>query len=589
MGPLEVVMSGFRTYSAKAPLSLKLYGLLGMMALLFTLQQIFFLLPSIRQQLFGKRQDANQYVVQVAHGIVAHFGELERTGKLPREEAQRRSIEILRDLRYEGSNYFWINDLQPAMVFHPTRPDLQGKPLGGIKDPNGVAYFAEFVKVAREKGEGFVPYSFSKPPSGAVVPKVSFVKLYPAWGWVVGSGVYLDEVEAEGRALAWKMAAGLLVALAVAVALGRVIILDVRGTLAGFGQTLRNMSEGDVSALAEVRTRDELGSLGEALNATILRLRELLGEIQGAASTIEEATGEISRGNQDLASRTESQAASLEQTASSIDTFSSNVATTTENARNAVTAATQAEAISQSGLESTARLVAAMEEINASSRRISEITGVVDEIAFQTNLLALNAAVEAARAGEQGRGFAVVASEVRVLAKRSTEAAREIKALISTSVEQVKQGHGAAGQAQRTITSVVDEVKRVAAAIHGISDAAREQSAGLTEINKAVAQLDEATQQNAALVEQAASAAESLDEQAQGLSVLVNRWNTGAAKTARSRKAAGTAKPVPVVRSARAVPVPGPTRPGVAGTVRGRLGTKGAVTPPEDDPGWESF
>ncbi len=516
-------------WTRKVPLSWKLYGLLAVMALLVILQQVLFLLPSVKRQLFIKRQDANQFVVQVAHGVVAHFGDLERTGRLPREEAQKRAVEVLHGLRYEGSNYFWINDLQPAMVFHPTRPDLLGKPLGGIQDPNGVAYFSEFARVARERGEGFVPYSFSKPPTGAVVPKVSFVKLYAPWGWVVGSGVYLDEVEAEGRALAWKLVGALLAAMAVAMALGRAVILAIRRSLTGFGRTLGGLAAGDVSALAEVHTRDEIGMLGDAVNATILRLREMLGEVQGATRAIGGATGEIARGNHDLAARTESQAASLEQTASSIDTFASSVTATTENARNAVAAASQAEAIARDGLSSTARLVEIMDGIHAGSRRINDITGVVDEIAFQTNLLALNAAVEAARAGEQGRGFAVVAGEVRVLARRSTESAREIRALISSSVEQARQGHEAAGQAQRTITSVVDEVNRVAVAIQGISEAAREQGASLNEINKAVAQLDEATQQNAALVEEAASASESLDDQAQGLTRLVHRWNTGAA------------------------------------------------------------
>ena len=232
-------------------------------------------------------------------------------------------------------------------------------------------------------------------------------------------------------------------------------------------------------------------------------------------------------GNTDLSRRTEEQAASLEETASSMEQITSNVNQTADNARSANTESAKARQIAQDGGTAVTQVIAAMEAINASSAKINEIIGVVDEIAFQTNLLALNAAVEAARAGEQGRGFAVVAAEVRNLAKRSADAAKEIKGLIRESVAKSQDGTKVAAHAGETIQEVVINVQRVTSLVGEIAGATQEQSTGLSEINKAVVQMDEVTQQNAALVEEAAAAAEAMDAQARALTEIVSRFRTG--------------------------------------------------------------
>jgi methyl-accepting chemotaxis protein len=297
--------------------------------------------------------------------------------------------------------------------------------------------------------------------------------------------------------------------------------------LRAVGALMETIAEGDLTQSVELRSRDELGDLGRMLNATNEGLRETVLQIQESAHSIASASGEISVGNADLSRRTEEQAASLEETAGSMEQLTGNVDQTARTAKSANAATDRARQVAQAGGEAVGQVVVAMEAINQSSARIHEIIGVVDEIAFQTNLLALNAAVEAARAGEQGRGFAVVAAEVRNLAKRSADAAKEIKGLIRESVSRAEGGTKVAAQAGETIQDVIVNVARVTALVDEIAKAAQEQSTGLNEINKAVVQMDQVTQENAALVEEAAAAAESLDVQVQAMTQVVAKFRTG--------------------------------------------------------------
>jgi len=293
-----------------------------------------------------------------------------------------------------------------------------------------------------------------------------------------------------------------------------------------------DLASGDLTArmdLAPGEEGDELGQIGNALNVIMGTFQESLQEVQQATRSVNQAAAEIAAGNADLSVRTEGQAANLEETASSMEEFGSTVEATATNAARAATAAGEAARITREGRGAVGSLVGSMEEINQSARRINDIIGVVDEIAFQTNLLALNAAVEAARAGEQGRGFAVVASEVRSLAKRSADAAKEIKGLIREAVQKAQEGRETATRTDGIIQEVAENVQRTADVIAEIASATREQNTGIGEINRAVAQMDQGTQQNAAMVEQAAAAAESLNEQALTLGAVVARFKTGAA------------------------------------------------------------
>jgi methyl-accepting chemotaxis protein len=284
----------------------------------------------------------------------------------------------------------------------------------------------------------------------------------------------------------------------------------------------------DLTEAIAVHGRDETGRLLTALASMQDSLKTLVVQVRTSTDSIGIASAEIADGNMDLSSRTEEAASSLQQTAASIEQMNGTVQNSVHSARTANDLAATAADVAMRGGAVVARVVATMEEINGSSRQISDIISVIDGIAFQTNILALNAAVEAARAGEQGRGFAVVATEVRSLAQRSAAAAKEIKSLIGASVERVESGTRLVADAGSTMHEVVDAAKRVSAIIAEITHAATEQSQGIGQVNTAVAQLDQVTQQNAALVEESAAAAESLKLQARQLAETVQRFRVGA-------------------------------------------------------------
>ena len=290
------------------------------------------------------------------------------------------------------------------------------------------------------------------------------------------------------------------------------------------------VAAGDLSSNVEVDRADETGQLMAALKQMNAGLLTMVSQIRQSADSISTASQEIASGNQDLSSRTEQQASSLQQTAASMQQMTTSVQQTAESSRQATQLANAATEVAGRGGDVVQRVVSTMGEISDSSRRIADIIGTIDGIAFQTNILALNAAVEAARAGEQGRGFAVVAGEVRLLAQRSAEAAKEIKSLIQASVEKVEAGSHLVGEAGSTMGEIVTQVNRMTDLMAEINAAANEQSGGISQVNQAVTSIDQGTQQNAALVEQSAAAAESLQQQAAGLIEVVAQFKTGAAR-----------------------------------------------------------
>ncbi|MBK9133336.1 MAG: HAMP domain-containing protein [Betaproteobacteria bacterium] len=295
---------------------------------------------------------------------------------------------------------------------------------------------------------------------------------------------------------------------------------------------IRRMASGDLSQPIRARGDDEIGRLMDLLDEMQASLRSVVGEVRSGIDSVAHASREIAQGNQDLSARTEQQAGSLQITAASMEQMTSTLHHSAGHARRANELAGAASAVASRGGNVVAEVVTTMKEITAASRRIAEIVGVIDGIAFQTNILALNAAVEAARAGEQGRGFAVVATEVRSLAGRSAQAAREIKSLIAGSVERVDAGGRLVGVAGQTIGEVVGQVREVAELIAEISRAMDEQTAGIGQVNEAVAQIDQSTQQNAALVQQSAAAAGSLQAQAARLADSVGAFRLEASASA---------------------------------------------------------
>ncbi|QIZ85850.1 PAS domain-containing protein [Bermanella marisrubri] len=319
------------------------------------------------------------------------------------------------------------------------------------------------------------------------------------------------------------------------------------------GRVFDALARGHLDQRIDADYQGIFGKLKQDANDTIDRLNEVIGKIRDAANTVSTGSAEIAQGNTDLSQRTEEQASSLEETASSMEEMTSSVKQTSENADHATDLAVSAQGRATKGGEVVGRAVEAMEEINSSSKKISDIIGVIDEIAFQTNLLALNAAVEAARAGEQGKGFAVVAGEVRNLAQRSAGAAKEIKDLIRDSVEKVDNGTDLVNQSGQTLSEIVEAVEKVTTMIKEINAASEEQASGIEQVNKAVSQMDEMTQQNAALVEEASAASETMTEQAQNMMELVEFFTLESmasdGTTATLKKEPRSVASTPVVKS----------------------------------------
>jgi len=314
-------------------------------------------------------------------------------------------------------------------------------------------------------------------------------------------------------------------------------------------QIAQTVASGDLTSHIEVNATDETGQLLSALKEMNLSLVKIVGQVRTGTETISSASKQIATGNMDLSSRTEEQASSLEETASSMEELTSTVKQNADNARQANLLAVSASDSAIKGSSVVARVVDTMGSINDSSRKIVDIIGVIDGIAFQTNILALNAAVEAARAGEQGRGFAVVASEVRNLAQRSAAAAKEIKTLIGDSVNQVDAGAKLVEQAGTTMQEIVESIQRVTDIMVGISTASIEQSSGIEQINQAITNMDDVTQQNAALVEEAASAAQSLQDQAVNLNEVVSVFKLDHTQTTTERRSANKVQMIKTTKS----------------------------------------
>ena len=450
--------------------------------------------------------------------------------------------ERIRAAKVGETGYFYVLNAAPGkaygeLVVHPTQ---EGQNILANKSADG----REYVKHILQTKSGKISYDWQNPGDQAAREKFVVYTWFKDWNWVIAGGTYAEEITAEATTLRNRYISFGLVALAAfAAVLYAFVRRAVTRPLAEVRDAAVRIAEGDLTVQIASRGQDEIGRLTDAMNGISRNLSAVVGNVRDGAEQIANASQEISTGNLDLCSRTEEQAASLATTASSMGELTETVRQNADHARQANALAVNASSVAQKGGNMVAQVIDTMESINQSSRKIGDITGVIDGIAFQTNILALNAAVEAARAGEQGRGFAVVANEVRNLAQRSAAAAREIKALIAASNSDVEAGSRLVSEAGATMNEVLASVGRVTDIMADISAASAEQSSGLEQVNLAIGEMDESTQRNAALVEEASAATQAMQDQAAQLARAVRAFRLDAA-------AANAALPAPAKRPA---------------------------------------
>ncbi|WP_416758666.1 methyl-accepting chemotaxis protein [Roseateles sp. So40a] len=466
--------------------------------------------------------------VKNAEAIAKRYFDRIGAGGLTESDAKQQAAAEIGKIRYSGNEYLWINDMTPKMVMHPIKPELNDKDLSGNKDPNGLKLFVAFVDTVKAQGSGFVDYLWPKPGAKDPEPKRSYVAGFKPWGWVIGSGVYIDDVSAIAR-----RDATIALTLVIAVGIGALLAVEwfARGLKRRLGQmreAVEAVANGDLRAhvVGGSAGTDEIGEVLTQVAAMQGRLSDLVRAIRDATDSIQHASREVAMGSQDLSQRSEQAASSLQQTAASMQELTQQVTNSAQAAQQTNQLAEGAADRARLGADVMGEVVQTMDGIAGASRKIADIISVIDGVAFQTNILALNAAVEAARAGEQGRGFAVVASEVRALAQRSANAAKEIKGLINDSVSRVDAGSAQVGRAGEAMGQILQSVQQVSGTVAEISQSSAGQSDGLAQINQAVAHLDDMTQQNAALVEETAAAAESLQQQARLLNEQVATFRT---------------------------------------------------------------
>ena len=480
----------------------------------------------------------------------------------------------IRALQVGQTGYYFVLQAEDGpkrgeLVVHPAQ---EGNNIIESKDSSGKLFIREMI----ERKQGSMRYPWMNPGESAAREKIAVFGHYAPWNWVFASSAYVDEFVAETQALIVKFAA---MGLAAVLVLAGVWFWLVRRMIVRPLHEASRMADaiagGDLTVHIESQRTDEIGHLLEAMNNTSAGLTKVVRTVQEQAHSVAVASEEIAQGNQDLATRTESEASALEETAAAMEELGATVAHNADHAQSADQRTREAQRVVTEGGEAVRRVVETMQGIDASSKKIADIIGVIDGIAFQTNILALNAAVEAARAGEHGRGFAVVAGEVRALAGRSAEAAKEIKQLISTSVSEIHEGNVQAAHAGQTMEQAIAEIQKVTQLITDISHASGEQSNGVAQVAEAITHMDQTTQKNAAMVEEMAGATMSLSQQAEELAKAVSIFRLpggGMSSLASVPKAtvraqataASPAKPAAVKAPAPQAPALSPARPAVA-------------------------
>jgi len=515
------------------------------------------LLINGKSQMLEDREAKVRNLVEATRGVLTFYEKLAHDGKMSVEDAKKNAASAIGMMRYDKVEYFWINDLQDTMVMHPIKPELEGKKLDQIKDKNGKLLFVEFNNMVKTKGSGFVDYLWPKPGSDEGVPKISFVMGFEPWNWVIGSGIYIDDVDAKFRSdavtlLLWGLGIAGFIGISLLL-LSNNIVKTLGGDPAVASAITKRIASGDLATPVDCSPGDN-DSLLANIRTMQETLRTMIASIVANAEQVSSAADQLLGASEQVAERASQQSDAASSMAASVEEMAVSIDQVKENATEAHNISQTAGELSVDGaavihnaasemrkisdaVQASSQIV---EDLGHQSDQITSIVNTIKEIADQTNLLALNAAIEAARAGEQGRGFAVVADEVRKLAERTGNSTKEIGEMVAKiqngtrsavssmqdGVRQVGNGVELANQAGESINRIRDGSMRVTVVVNGISDSISEQSMASNEIAQKLETIAQMSEESAVAVRQTADAARQLQALSTSLHQTVAQFRT---------------------------------------------------------------